>query len=77
MAGIHAVSRRALGQLIGTGVAAAALRPLYAVEVPLQRRTVRLSDNENPYGPSPAAMKAMRDACQRGRLQNAARWCAP
>ncbi len=59
------LSRRAFGTLIGTGVAAAALRPLFAVEVPLQRGTVRLSANENPYGPSPAAMEAMRDACQR------------
>src|SRR5260370_41582111 len=66
MAGIQAVSRRALGRLIGTGVAAAALRPLFAVEVPLQRGTVRLSANENPYGPSPAALVAMRDACQLG-----------
>jgi histidinol-phosphate aminotransferase len=62
---MRAVSRRALGRLIGTGVAAAALRPLFAAEVPLQREPVRLSDNENPYGPSPAAMAAMRDACQR------------
>lgn len=62
MAGL---SRRAFGTMIGTGVAAGALRPLFAVEVPLQRGTVRLSDNENPYGPPPAAMEAMRDACQR------------
>src|SRR5438552_9008422 len=63
MTAIHAVSRRAFGKLVGTGVAAAALRPLFAA--PARPRLVRLSANENPYGPSPAALEAMRAACGR------------
>jgi histidinol-phosphate aminotransferase len=59
------LSRRAFGTLIGSGVAAGALRPLLAAEAPRQREPVRLSDNENPYGPSPAALAAMRAACAR------------
>ena len=59
---MHALTRRDLGRLVGAGVAAAAVRPLLAKAAPA---AVRLSANENPYGPSPAALQAMRAACAR------------
>ena len=56
------LSRRAFAQLIGTATVATAM-PLRLAARPLPvAKTVRLSANENPYGPSPAAMQAMRDA---------------
>jgi histidinol-phosphate aminotransferase len=57
------LSRRSFSKLIGVSTAYAALRP----EVKASWRPsgapniVRLSSNENPYGPSPAALKAMTD----------------
>jgi len=59
----HVVSRRTLARWTGTGMAAAALRPLLAA-TPARPADgiVRLSANENPYGPSPAALQAMREA---------------
>ena len=62
---MDAFSRRTFGRLIGTGVAAATLPPLLAQNprAPRSRREgVRLSANENPYGPSANAVAAMRDA---------------
>src|SRR5215510_9202700 len=62
----HTVSRRGFARILGAGAAYAALQPL--VPPPLLRlaaadaTVVRLSANENPYGPSPAALKAMTDA---------------
>src|SRR5436305_1215745 len=65
------LSRRGFVQILGAGAAAAALRlpdfktataatsPAPAVAVD---KVVRLSSNENPYGPSPAAFDAMREA---------------
>ena len=62
------LSRRAFAQLIGTAAAATALPlPLLARPVAVPG-TVRLSANENPYGPSPAALQAMRDAFPQARL---------
>ena len=57
------LSRRAFAQILGAGAAAAALPlpRLFAVP-PLKPALVRLNANENPYGPSPAAIGAMRDA---------------
>jgi len=56
------LSRRAFAQLLGAGAAAAALpRPTILAAVP-RETSVRLSANENPYGPSPAALAAIRDA---------------
>ena len=55
------LSRRSFSKLIGVSAAYAALRP---VEINASRpatNIVRLSSNENPYGPSPAALKAMTD----------------
>jgi histidinol-phosphate aminotransferase len=68
MAGSSALSRRAFGRLIGKGMAAVALPPLFAAgeagagAPAVAAGVVRLSANENPYGPSPAALRAMREA---------------
>lgn len=67
------LSRRGFVQILGTGAAAMALRlpTSLAAAAPATAATraksaagtvVRLSSNENPYGPSPAAFDAMRDA---------------
>ncbi len=57
---MNAVSRRDFGRLLGAGTIAATLPPLFAQTT--RRTSVRLSANENPYGPSAGAMNAMRDA---------------
>ena len=59
-----ALSRRAFAQLLGAGAAAAAIPfPVLAATKPRAASgAVRLSSNENPYGPSPQAIEAMRDA---------------
>jgi histidinol-phosphate aminotransferase len=51
---MHDFSRRHFARLLGAGTAAAAF--------PSALAQVLLNSNENPYGPSPAAMRAMRDA---------------
>src|SRR6185436_20977968 len=62
------VSRRRFAQLLGAGVASAALRPALGAPAPRRlvspavSRPVRLSSNENPYGPSTAPFAAIRDA---------------
>ncbi len=66
------LSRRGFTQLLGAGAAVAALRPAAAVATAARNFVpnaiapvalpVRLSSNENPYGPSPAALRAMTDA---------------
>ena len=64
------ISRRKFAQLLGAGAAAAVARPrLSLARVPAESASsslgsavVRLSSNENPYGPSPAALKAMNNA---------------
>ena len=61
------ISRRRFAQLLGVGAAAAVARPALAFAVdttasPVAGSIVRLSSNENPYGPSPKALKAMTDA---------------
>ena len=66
----NSISRRRFAQLLGVGVAGAVARPSLTLAKPVQQpathplRTgvVRLSSNENPYGPSPKALKAMSDA---------------
>lgn len=67
------LSRRGFTRIIGAGAAYAALRPVDGLKgswgslLPDANRrsakaeVVRLSSNENPYGPSPAALKAMTD----------------
>ncbi|MCU1230647.1 MAG: Histidinol-phosphate transaminase [Acidobacteria bacterium] len=56
------LSRRAFAQLVGAGAAAAALPMPSLLAAPPRESVVRLSANENPYGPSPAALAAIRDA---------------
>ena len=61
------ISRRRFAGLLGLGVASTALRPLPAMAAaPAPAAAldglVRLSSNENPYGPPPAAFDAMRQA---------------
>jgi len=61
----HALSRRTLARMAGGSLAAATLRPLLAATPSSSRPAqgiVRLSANENPYGQSPAALRAMREA---------------
>ena len=51
--------------MAGGSLAAATFRPLLAATLPPSppaRGIVRLSANENPYGPFPAALRAMREA---------------
>jgi histidinol-phosphate aminotransferase len=60
------LSRRSFSKLFGASAAFAALRPAERLHVahasPAGATVVRLSSNENPYGPSPAAFKAMTDS---------------
>ena len=65
------VSRRKFAQLLGAGAAAALVRPPLSFAKLTQPSAtsstaggviVRLSANENPYGPSPNALKAMTDS---------------
>ncbi len=65
------MSRRRFAQLFGAGAATLAVRPdvsfanrLFTEKlfVALPSPVVRLSSNENPYGPSPMALRAMTDA---------------
>ena len=71
------LSRRGFTRMLGAGAALAAIRPhelLGARAQPARaaraaragaraaRAAVRLSSNENPYGPSPAALRAMTEA---------------
>jgi histidinol-phosphate aminotransferase len=67
------VSRRRFAQLLGAGAAAALVRPALSLATksppaePVARSAkttgiVRLSANENPYGPSPKSHQAMKDA---------------
>jgi histidinol-phosphate aminotransferase len=60
------ISRRRFAQLLGAGAAVAVVRPALSLatspEPAVALGIVRLSSNENPYGPSPKAFKAMSDA---------------
>src|SRR5947209_14927325 len=71
------LSRRGFTRMLGAGAALAALRPPLRLGARAQRQpvaraarngaraaapVVRLSSNENPYGPSPAALRAMTEA---------------
>lgn len=65
------LSRRGFAKILGTSAAYAALNPSVSFSAPALRLAskaanaatlVRLSSNENPYGPSPLAVKAMTDA---------------
>jgi histidinol-phosphate aminotransferase len=65
------ISRRKFAQLLGAGAAAAVVRPRLSFAKPTQSTAtslmaggniVRLSANENPYGPSSKALQAMTDS---------------
>src|SRR5207237_2836822 len=72
MAGLVSISRRRFAHLIGAGAAYAfaqranlpgtSLRAAESVLDIKPASVVRLNSNENPYGPSPLALKAMTDA---------------
>jgi histidinol-phosphate aminotransferase len=60
------LSRRSFSKMVGASAAYAALSPAIHAQTsprssPSTTGVVRLSSNENPYGPSPAALKAMTD----------------
>ena len=56
------LSRRSFSKFLAAGAAYAALQPRNEVKAAGSvTNVVRLSSNENPYGPSPAALKAMTD----------------
>ncbi|MEP6819367.1 MAG: aminotransferase class I/II-fold pyridoxal phosphate-dependent enzyme [bacterium] len=68
---MNQLSRRGFAKILGTSAAYAALNPSLSFSTPVLRlmskaanatALVRLSSNENPYGPSPMAVKAMTDA---------------
>src|SRR6266581_9487119 len=65
------ISRRRFAQLLGAGTAVAVVRPHLSFAKPTQSvgtsstgggSIVRLSANENPYGPSPKAFQAITDS---------------
>jgi histidinol-phosphate aminotransferase len=65
------ISRRKFAQLLGAGAAAMVVRPPLSIAKPTQStatsltaigNVVRLSANENPYGPSSKALKAITDS---------------
>lgn len=67
--GTTSISRRRFTQLLGLGSAAALVRPTISfaqdsppVANPTAAGVVRLSSNENPYGPSLNALQAMSDS---------------
>jgi histidinol-phosphate aminotransferase len=61
------ISRRDFTRLLSAGAAAALVRPAVSFakqpeHAPASGQVVRLSANENPYGPSPKALNAMTDS---------------
>ena len=65
------ISRRKFAQLLGAGAATAVVRPPVSFAKPTQSiatplteagNIVRLSANENPYGPCPKALQAITDS---------------
>src|SRR5216110_1419939 len=61
------ISRRKFAHLLGASAAAAFVRPAFSSaklseHIGATGGIVRLSANENPYGPSPKALKAMTDS---------------
>ena len=68
---MNTISRRRFATLLGAGAAIAAIRPAFAPSAHADLANaaaksftgvVRLSSNENPYGPSASALKAMTDS---------------
>jgi histidinol-phosphate aminotransferase len=68
MSNPNSLSRRGFAKFLGAGAAYAALQPSSLARAATGHSpeatasgVVRLSSNENPYGPSPAALRAMTD----------------
>ena len=63
---LASISRRRFAQVFGVGAAALVARPSFSFRetgfAMASSPVVRLSSNENPYGPSPMALKAMTEA---------------
>jgi histidinol-phosphate aminotransferase len=70
------ISRRRFAQLLGVGAAAAVVRPpiQFAAQPSARSTIIRLNSNENSYGPSRKALKAMNEtfglACRYPDEQN-------
>jgi histidinol-phosphate aminotransferase len=66
MTELASISRRKFAQVFGVGAATLVARPSFSFSdagfATAPSAVVRLSSNENPYGPSPMALKAMTDA---------------
>src|ERR1700746_607145 len=66
----NSISRRRFAQMLGAGAALSFVRPAHSLakaqtatlSKPSSTGIVRLSANENPYGPSPKALKEMNDS---------------
>jgi histidinol-phosphate aminotransferase len=56
------LTRRDFAQVLGMTAAVATMPRLALAETPRPKRPIRLNANENPYGPSPAALRALNDA---------------
>ena len=56
------LSRRSFAHLLGAGAVAAAAAPSLLARPVVGETIVRLNANENPFGPSPAAMRAAAEA---------------
>ncbi len=61
------ISRRRFAHLLGAGAATALAGPAFTFArtpqaAPVRNGIIRLSSNENPYGPSPKALSAMKEA---------------
>ncbi len=62
---ISSISRRRFAQLLGAGAAAAVTRPTFALareHAATPSGMVRLSSNENPFGPSAKALRAITES---------------
>jgi len=59
------LTRRHFAHVLGATAVAAAMPRLTLAEAPKPKGIARLNANENPYGPSPAALRAINDALPR------------
>jgi len=59
------LTRRHFAHVLGATAVAAAMPRLTLAEPPKPKGIARLNANENPYGPSPAALRAINDALPR------------
>ena len=59
------LTRRTFAHVLGATAVSAAMPRLTLAQAPKPKGIARLNANENPYGPSPAAMRALNDALPR------------